>query len=262
MSELNDAGAPGCYYDVKVVVIGDSGVGKTSLVHRYLEMEDKRRDTEEGPGADDFVTRLASSHTISLNHYSSMVRLAAGTGGDEPRLASTSVQLSIWDTPGKEAFRVSAVSGCRCAAAALFVFRPDDRQSFTSLAEWISVAKSFISSTARQVLVCHYLHCTGEEEMMVEEEEAREWASANGMDYLCCDSAEKINVLFNDVVAAKVMSGYFKTQREMSASSANKKSSGVAYDDEEAYGGVQRVAFAAQDRCVGNREEKTCCCCC
>jgi small GTP-binding protein len=67
--------------EAKIVVLGSQGVGKTSLVHRYVKNAFTPPDTQSTVGASFLTKRVVDIDT------------------------STVVRLQIWDTAGQERFR-------------------------------------------------------------------------------------------------------------------------------------------------------------
>lgn len=97
---------------VKTVTLGESGVGKTSLVKKYVEnsFEDKLPSTV---GAD-----------VSIKNFD----FDGGT-----------IQLTIWDTAGQEVFRSLVEQYLRDASLAIVVFSLSDRKSFECARDyWIT----------------------------------------------------------------------------------------------------------------------------
>jgi len=96
---------------LKVVVLGDAGVGKTSLVKQYVE---HKFDEEYKPtiGAD-FLTK-------DMN--------LPGRGN---------ITLQIWDTAGQERFKSMAVSFYRGADACVLCYDITDPKSFHNLEMWM-----------------------------------------------------------------------------------------------------------------------------
>lgn len=94
----------------KIVVLGNSGVGKTSIIYRH------RYGAELGP----------CNPTIGA----SFVNCKMDVDG-EP------MQLQIWDTAGQERFRCMVPMYMRNAAAALIVYDITSRESFDDVEKWI-----------------------------------------------------------------------------------------------------------------------------
>lgn len=97
----------------KVLLLGDGAVGKTSLVHRYVEGQ--------------FEDRYKA--TIGVDIFSKSVSTPNGD-----------VELQLWDLSGQTHF--SAVRGkfYKKSAGALLVFDLTNRNSFDKLDNWIEEA--------------------------------------------------------------------------------------------------------------------------
>jgi small GTP-binding protein len=93
----------------RVVLLGDTGVGKTSIC-RWLES--REFDTTVRP-------TIGGSFTMVTW-----------------RVDGTDVQLQLWDTAGQERFRSIAQSYYRDAQAAIVVFSLTDEPSFESVKYW------------------------------------------------------------------------------------------------------------------------------
>jgi len=100
---------------IKLLMIGDSGVGKTCLLLRYSN--DSFSPT--------FITTIGIDFkikTIKLNNES----------GEEKQ-----VKLQIWDTAGQERFRTITTSYFRGAQGILLVYDVTDRNSFENIKNWV-----------------------------------------------------------------------------------------------------------------------------
>lgn len=97
---------------LKVVLIGDAGTGKTSLLARWA---DDRFDPEQ-------------RSTIGVAFR--LVDYAADSG---------CVKMQVWDTAGQETFRATSPLYCRNAHAAMIVFDVAGRSSFESVRDWLQI---------------------------------------------------------------------------------------------------------------------------
>lgn len=97
--------------EAKVVVLGDAGVGKTSIIQRFIA------------GSFEDYTKA----TVGASFASKTVPLESGDN----------VKLSIWDTAGQEQFQSMAPIYYRNANAAILIFDLLDMGSFEKTKFWI-----------------------------------------------------------------------------------------------------------------------------
>ncbi|EGZ08456.1 hypothetical protein PHYSODRAFT_565187 [Phytophthora sojae] len=100
--------------EVKVVLLGDTGVGKSSLVLRFV--------------TNNF--RPYSESTIGASFMSKMIVV-----NDTP------IKYQIWDTAGQEKYHSLAPMYYRGAAAAIVVYDITRKQSLTTLKNWVKELK-------------------------------------------------------------------------------------------------------------------------
>jgi small GTP-binding protein len=102
----------------KVVLIGESGVGKTSIINRYISNTFSNVLTAT-PGAS------FTSKTIFLKDY------------------NQSIKFEIWDTAGQEKYRALAKVFYKTAAVCILVYDITRKTSFEELKNyWINEVKS------------------------------------------------------------------------------------------------------------------------
>ncbi|KAL9181463.1 hypothetical protein ACHAXT_010268 [Thalassiosira profunda] len=113
---------------VKVVLLGDSGVGKSSLALRFVTNE-FRPYSEATIGAS-FMSKMATIEVPS-----------AATGSPIKKSQSTrqrTIGFKIWDTAGQEKYRSLAPMYYRGASAAILVYDITKPDSFAALQDWAS----------------------------------------------------------------------------------------------------------------------------
>ncbi|EGT48330.1 hypothetical protein CAEBREN_07082 [Caenorhabditis brenneri] len=98
-------------HKAKVVVLGDSGVGKTSIIYRH------RYGAHYRP--------------VNATIGASFVSFDVGADRDEM------VRLQVWDTAGQERFRCMVPMYMRNADAALIVYDVTDRNTFEDVERWL-----------------------------------------------------------------------------------------------------------------------------
>ena len=113
MSDENDS------INIKVVLVGDTGVGKTSILDRYIN--DKYDPNQK--------TTLVSSYTfkkLDIKKY------------------NKSVSLDIWDTAGQEIYRALSKNFYLNASVGILVYDITMKSSFESIKEyWYDQLKTF-----------------------------------------------------------------------------------------------------------------------
>lgn len=97
--------------DSKLVILGQTNVGKTSITMRYCH-----------------------------NSFSTPTSATIGASFLQKRLVvdRTKMTLQIWDTAGQERFRSMAPMYYRNARAAILVFDLTQESTFTKLREWLN----------------------------------------------------------------------------------------------------------------------------
>merc|ERR1719177_74289 len=97
---------------LKIIILGDSGEGKTSILHKYVN--NKFIEEHKATIGADFSTR-----EITI---------------DDSRL----ITLQIWDTAGQERFQSLGNAFYRGADACILVYDITDKESFDAIEEWKS----------------------------------------------------------------------------------------------------------------------------
>ncbi|XP_076449390.1 ras-related protein Rab-22A-like [Babylonia areolata] len=135
--------------DVKVCLLGDSGVGKSSIVMRFVTG----------------TYRPALESTIGASFMSKSL-VVDGTG----------YRFQIWDTAGQEKFRSLAPMYYRGAAAAVIVYDVTRPTTFKAVKAWIQELRSF--GPRDIVIAIAGNKCDLEELREVTEKDAQEYASS------------------------------------------------------------------------------------
>jgi len=97
--------------DVKIIILGDSAVGKSKLVERYL--------------IDDYNPRRLSTHALTL------YRKNIDIGSDDK-----SVTVDFWDTAGQEKFNSMHPCYYYQAHVCIMVFDVTRKQTYLNLKHW------------------------------------------------------------------------------------------------------------------------------
>lgn len=156
----------------KIVLIGESGVGKSSLVARY--MDGSFVDTHLSTIGVDFSIR-----TVDI---------------EDKR-----VKLQVWDTAGQERFRGLCRQFYRSAKAVLFVYDVTEPSSFQQLSQWLQGVKQYGAECVKLVLIGNKTDLMSER--IVQTSEGREFAKNHGMTFFetSARDGEGVGTVFEDV---------------------------------------------------------------
>lgn len=110
----------------KILMLGDSGVGKSSLILRWT--------------MDTFSPSLTS--TVGVNFKSKKVTVA-----------NELTQVQVWDTAGQENFHKITTSYYKGAQGILLVYDVTDRKTLENVEYWIKNIKSHASDTVQIALI-------------------------------------------------------------------------------------------------------------
>ena len=163
---------------LKVVIIGDSGVGKTSLIHRYTS------------------TRFLQDFKPTIG---------AEFSNREVVIKGQPVVAQIWDTAGQERYQSLGISFYRGADCWAIVFDRSDRSTFDNLETWRNL---FLKHGAPKendqfpfLIVGNKSDLT--EELLVKEKEMQDWCSEHGgLDYIETSAKDNVSVeeAFNKLI--------------------------------------------------------------
>jgi Ras-related protein Rab-8A len=113
-------------YLIKLLLIGDSGVGKSCLLLRFSE--------------DSFTSSFIT--TIGIDFKIKKILLD-----------NKWIKLQIWDTAGQERFRTITSAYYRGAMGILLVYDVTDEASFNNVRNWMKNIETHASSTVNKILV-------------------------------------------------------------------------------------------------------------
>ncbi|KAG7499574.1 ras-related protein Rab-27B-like [Solea senegalensis] len=109
-------------YLIKLLALGDSGVGKTTFLYRYT-------DNKFNPK---FITTVGIDFREKRVVYTSSNPNGTNTG------KTFKVHLQLWDTAGQERFRSLTTAFFRDAMGFLLMFDLTSQQSFLNVRNWMS----------------------------------------------------------------------------------------------------------------------------
>jgi small GTP-binding protein len=191
-------------YLFKVVLIGDSGVGKSNLLSRFTR--------------DEF--NLESKSTIGVEFATKSV--AAGDG--------KVIKAQIWDTAGQERYRAITSAYYRGAVGALLVYDITKRQSFDDVERWLSELRDHAEENIAVLLVGNKSDL--KHLRAVSTSEAAEFAEKQGLAAIETSALDATNV---DIAFHRILSDIYNamSKRQLRAEAERSSAQTVQVDATE-----------------------------
>ena len=162
---------------VKVVFLGESGTGKSSVITRYVH------------------NTFTASPVSTIGASFLCVTVPAG---------DRKIELALWDTAGQEAYRGLTPMYYRNAIVAILVFDITSRDSFEAIPNWLDDLHSMCDERLIIILCGNKVDMMATREVTLEEAESL--ASSNKITYVetSAKTGEGISILI-EIAVRKVM---------------------------------------------------------
>ncbi|XP_032568837.1 ras-related protein Rab-13 isoform X3 [Chiroxiphia lanceolata] len=154
-----------CVAAILLLLIGDSGVGKTCLVIRFAE--------------NDFSSTYISTIGIDFK-----IRTVDIDG--------KKIKLQIWDTAGQERFKTITTAYYRGAVGIILVYDITDEKSFENIQNWMKSIKENASAGVERLLLGN--KCDMEGRRKVRQEAAEKLAKEHGIRFFETSAKSSKNV--------------------------------------------------------------------
>jgi len=152
-------------YMFKLLIIGNSSVGKTSFLFRYAD--------------DSFTSAFVSTVGIDFK-VKTVFR------------QDKRVKLQIWDTAGQERYRTITTAYYRGAMGFILMYDVTSEESFSSVHDWCTQIKTYSWDNAQVILVGN--KCDMEDERVISYERGKQLADSLGLQFFETSAKENINV--------------------------------------------------------------------
>ena len=156
------ARTPNSAVEFKVIILGDSAVGKTSISMRFIE------------------NKFPESHIVTLGAKFQQPRLQLKSGRN--------IKMNLWDTSGEEKFRSMLPIYFRNVNGAILTYDIGDKLSFNNIEYWLNTLDDHVD---RNDVV---LYLIGNKKDMLPTERKVDRATAQGL-------ADQYGMLFTEVSA-------------------------------------------------------------
>lgn len=152
-------------YIFKILLVGNSAVGKSSLLMRFAE-------------------DLFSESFLPTIGVDFKIRTIEAAG--------SKVKLQMWDTAGQERFKSILNSYYKGAHGILLVFDITDKQSFKDLQVWLAEVEKYGRQDIVKILIGNKKDL--ESQRQVTTAEAKQFAESLGMKYLETSAKDGLNI--------------------------------------------------------------------
>lgn len=143
-------------YMVKLVIIGDSAVGKTNILLRFVSDEYKNSH----------ITTIGVDYKVKVLP-----------------IDNVNIKMQIWDTAGQERFKTITETYYKGSAGIIFVYSVIDRRSFENISNWIKQVNDSQPETLCKIIVGN--KCDSQEtERQVSFAEGKKLAESYGMKFI------------------------------------------------------------------------------
>ncbi|KAJ3509085.1 hypothetical protein NMY22_g16414 [Coprinellus aureogranulatus] len=183
-------------YLFKLLLIGDSGVGKSCLLLRFAD--DTYTESYISTIGVDFKIRTieleGKTVKLQINDTSVGEAFTSTCGQADLEALGTDTPFSVaqWDTAGQERFRTITSSYYRGAHGIIVVYDVTDNDTFTNVKQWLQEIDRYASEGVNKLLVGNKSDLTGKK--VVEYSVAKEFADQLNIPFLETSAKNATNV--------------------------------------------------------------------
>jgi small GTP-binding protein len=169
----------------KVVLLGDSRVGKTSIITRQM------------------LGYQPATQNPTIGCHCSDIHFS---------LDNQEVSLQVWDTAGQETYRALVPVYLRNAQTALLVYDVTDRESFQSLGHWHEILTEVVPSGVNIYVVANKIDL--EESAVIEDIQGKQFAEVHNAQFFKVSAVTGVGLdaLFEQI-ARKMLEGTMLQQQ-------------------------------------------------
>lgn len=149
---------------VKYILIGDSNVGKTSILRQFCHHAFSEKELT----------------TVGLDYGERIISIS-----------DRNVMIQLWDTAGQERFRTLTPSYYRSAMGILLVYSVTDKSSFNSIEVWMKQIRQFAVENIPILILCNKADV---KEKQVSEHQSRALSERHHVDLLMTSARDNVNI--------------------------------------------------------------------
>ncbi|CAD8065061.1 unnamed protein product [Paramecium primaurelia] len=168
---------------IKILLIGDSGVGKTNVLLRFCE--------------NNFQPTYLSTIGIDFKIKSIDVE-------------GKKIKMQIWDTAGQERFKTITQTYYKGAMGIILVYSIDDKDSFNNISNWMNQIKQHASENVCKLLIGNKIDVPNRQ---VSKEEGEQLAKSFGVPFFETSAKEGTNVADAFFAMAKAVKANLQNEK-------------------------------------------------
>ena len=165
--KTGDLPIPATPHSIKIGLLGDEQVGKTSICYSFTNLE--------------FQSDLIS--TIGVDKFEKNQVL------ENEKV----IKLIVWDTPGQERFRPAIFKMLKSIRGIILVFDVTNRKSFYNVEVWLSLIKENCINDPIIILFGNKVD-EGKEKFDIDKEEIERFVKKNNLDFFAVSAKNGIGI--------------------------------------------------------------------
>ncbi len=171
-SNVNNTNTEKYDYQVKILMIGESGVGKTCVIQRFTRNE------------------------FTLNH---LATIAIDFRVKSLDIGGKKLKMQIWDTAGQERFNTLTTSFLKGADGIILCYAINDEKSFENVSKWMLQIRNYAPKDVKIVMIGNKMDLENERRVM--KEEGQRVANNYDIPFFECSAKSSLNIseLFNRI---------------------------------------------------------------
>ena len=207
--------------EIKMILLGESGVGKTSIIKRYLEDQFDKNETS----------------TLSMSYV-----------GKTVNIDNKEVRLNIWDTIGQEKYRSISKLFLNETKIVILVYSIDNGDSFKELNYWYDLYKELLGEETILGVAGNKMDLYLNQE--VEEEKAKEFAESRGAIFSLVSAKDNKESIDNYIT--KLVKAYLNKDNPKKDDNNNEKGNIIKLEEKNVGGNTQ----SENGCCSGKKKNK------
>ena len=208
--------------EIKMILLGESGVGKTSIIKRYLEDQFDKNETS----------------TLSMSYV-----------GKTVNIDNKEVRLNIWDTIGQEKYRSISKLFLNETKIVILVYSIDNGDSFKELNYWYDLYKELLGEETILGVAGNKMDLYLNQE--VEEEKAKEFAESRGAIFSLVSAKDNKESIDNYIT--KLVKAYLNKDNPKKEDNNNNEKGNIIKLEEKNVGGNTQSENGC---CSGKKKNK------